>query len=176
MAAVQQEAEVETPPLPPRRLPVRRNIITDTIKFRRKHEIEDDEGSSLTYIATLLAILLSFPALWFFCKWLLFGLDANTTLYLSALFRRAAYNLRNSDTAWRLARASLAGLGFAVLTGTVIYWDSADPGENPRSPFSRKNKPGHGGSGAGFGCHLAYVVTLLNGVAVAIVLALSSTG
>ncbi len=65
---------------------------------------------------------------------------------------------------WPVLRPLLGGLGVAVLTSLLIYFDSSVPGENPKPPL--------GGAGGGLKCHLAYLVAIINGIAAAAVLAL----
>ncbi len=65
---------------------------------------------------------------------------------------------------WPVLRPLLGGLGVAVLTSLLIYFDSSVPGENPKPPL--------GGVGGGLKCHLAYLVAIINGIASAAVLAL----
>ncbi len=119
---------------------------------RRREGAKAAAGASTCFHASvLLACLLAAPP----ALWLL--------LARRSLLHGAVQDLAAS--AWRaaapLGRALLCGAGVSALTGALVYWDSADPGENPRSPLSGRNSVGRGV----VRCHLAYLVAVVNGVA-----------
>ena len=142
-------------------------ITKRSIPDLRNPEVDEDP-SFACYLATLLSCLLAVPVLWLLARWLLMGgaedASAAASCYLSALLARLTW--------WWCWRPLACGFGVSVLSGILVYWDSADPGENPRSPLSSRNSLFRGGGGGGVTCHLAYLVAIINGVAASVLYSL----
>ena len=124
-----------------------------------------EDQSTVAYACNLILLLLSVPCLWTLAKCAVNGVDHQAIEFLLVLAGRARLHLARARWLWRPLSC---GAGVSLVTGLMVHWDSLEPGVNPRSPVS----PRKTGSDGGCGCHLAYLVAMVNGLATAALLML----